>query len=112
MMSPFLTVFTPTYNRAYMLPILWDSLCKQTNKNFIWLIIDDGSNDNTLSLVNEWKKFSPFTIQYVSQKNSGKHVAVNKALEICNTPLVMCVDSDDKLTERAVETINCYYEND
>lgn len=111
-MNPFLTIFTPTYNRGYILPALWESLCKQTNKNFIWMIVDDGSNDNTLSLVNRWKGISPFMIQYVFQKNSGKHVAINRALEVCDTPLIMCVDSDDKLTECAVETIACYYEND
>lgn len=111
-MSPFLTIFTPTYNRGYILPVLWESLCKQTNKNFVWVIIDDGSNDNTLGLVNKWKKSSPFMIQYVFQENSGKHVAINRALEICDTPLIMCVDSDDKLTKCAVETIDHYYESD
>lgn len=103
-------IYTPTYNRAYILPVLWNFLCSQTNKNFVWLIVDDGSSDDTASLVKNGG--SPFKIQYVSQKNSGKHVATNKAIEFCNTPLFMVTDSNDKLTERAVDIIYRYYKDD
>lgn len=100
-----LTIFTPTYNRAYLLNVLYKSLCNQNNKNFIWLIIDDGSNDNTKELVNNWQKENIIEIVYFYQNNAGKHVAHNKAVELCNTDLFFCVDSDDILSNEAVEII-------
>ena len=109
MMSELLTIFTPTYNRAYLLKNLWKSLCEQKNKNFIWLIVDDGSTDGTHKLVEELKKNSSFKIQYAYQKNSGKHVAHNRAVLMCESPLFMCVDSDDILTPEAVNLIELYY---
>lgn len=108
----YLTIFTPTYNRAELLLDLYKSLCEQINKNFLWLIIDDGSSDNTKELVNKWKKENKIEIQYIYQKNSGKHVAHNKAVELCNTELFVCVDSDDILTNNAVEIIINYWKND
>lgn len=64
----YLTIFTPTYNRAELLLDLYKSLCEQINKNFLWLIIDDGSSDNTKELVNKWKKENKIEIQYIYQK--------------------------------------------
>ena len=100
-----LTIFTPTYNRAYTLPKLYESLAGQTNKNFIWLIVDDGSIDETKSLVSEWKKKKLIEIEYIFQSNGGKMRAHNLGVRHCNTDLFMCVDSDDFLKENAVEEI-------
>lgn len=107
-----LTIFTPTYNRAYCLPALYNSLQRQTNKNFIWLLIDDGSTDNTKDIVQGFTDSATFPITYVRQQNSGKHVAYNKAVELCSTELFFCVDSDDYLTDDAVESITKKYAKD
>lgn len=104
-MKSILTIFTPTYNRAYILPKLYESLIKQTNKNFIWLIVDDGSDDNTKGLVNKWIKESIINIEYIKQENQGKHIAHNTGVDNCKTELFFCVDSDDYLLENAVEDI-------
>ena len=72
-----ITVFTPTYNRGYTLENLFNSLLVQTNKNFEWLIVDDGSTDNTEDLVNRFKDVSSFKIRYIKKKNGGKHTAIN-----------------------------------
>lgn len=100
-----LTIFTPTYNRAYLLTNLYKSLCDQTIKNFKWLIIDDGSTDNTEEIVDTWKRHGEISILYYKQSNQGKHIAHNKAIEICDSELFFCVDSDDILTPNAVEII-------
>lgn len=78
MPNELITIFTPTYNRAYLLVNLWRSLYKQSNLNFIWLIVDDGSSDETRQMVSEWKTKAPFEIIYVYQVNGGKHAAHNK----------------------------------
>ncbi len=72
-----ITVFTPTYNRAYILGKLYESLVSQTNKNFIWLIVDDGSEDDTKELVDEFISENKIEIRYLYQQNRGKHVAHN-----------------------------------
>lgn len=107
-----LTIFTPTYNRAHLLPFLYKALCQQNNKNFIWLIIDDGSTDNTKDLIASWIKDNIINIKYLYQKNSGKHIAHNRAVEICDTDLFVCVDSDDILTNNAVDIILTYWHKD
>ena len=99
------TVFTPTYNRAYILPKLYDSLKKQTCKDFIWLIVDDGSEDNTKKLVDSWIEEKKIEIKYYYQDNSGKSQAYNLAILKCDTLLISCVDSDDYLDDDAVEEI-------
>lgn len=104
-----ITIFTPTYNRAYLLVNLWESLCRQSNLNFIWLIVDDGSTDETRQMINEWKTKAPFEITYVYQSNGGKHTAHNKGVDLCKTPLFMCVDSDDTLTANAIDLIYSYW---
>lgn len=100
-----LTVFTPTYNRAYCLGKCYESLVKQTCKDFIWLIIDDGSSDGTKELVESWKKENKIDIKYVWQKNMGMHGAHNTAYELIDTELNVCIDSDDNMPEQAVEKI-------
>src|SRR5690606_33371174 len=100
-----LTIYTPTYNRAYCLPQLYNSLNSQTLQDFIWLVIDDGSTDNTKELIDDWIKSSRFEIIYFRQQNEGKMEKVNFAHNFIFTELNMCVDSDDYLLDNAVEII-------
>lgn len=101
-----LTIFTPTYNRAYILHRCYESLCRQTNMNFNWIIVDDGSEDNTEDLVSQWISDGIIDITYIKQENQGKMMAHNVGAENCKTVLFMCLDSDDYLTDDAVEIIN------
>lgn len=99
-----LTVFTPTYNRAHTLPRLFESLKKQTNKDFEWLVINDGSTDSTNELFENWSKADHgFKINYITVENGGKNRAINRALKLAKGRYFMIVDSDDLLTEDAVE---------
>lgn len=111
-----ITLFTPSYNRCSNLKKLYESLCKQTDKNFIWYIIDDGSNDNTAEYVDKIKKENIIEIMFQSKNNEGKHSTFNILFDTCKTDYFMCVDSDDYLLDNAVEIINdkllSYFEND
>lgn len=101
-----LTIFTPAYNRAHTLPRTYKSLLEQKYKNFIWLIVDDGSNDDTEDLVHQWQsQNSGFEIRYIYKKNGGMHTAHNVAYDNIDTELNMCIDSDDCLANGAVEKI-------
>ena len=93
-----LTVFTPAYNRAHTLPRTYESLCKQSRKDFVWLIVDDGSRDNTRELVEEWqRRDNGFKIRYIYKENGGMHTAHNEAYRNIDTVLNVCIDSDDFL---------------
>lgn len=100
-----LTVFTPTYNRAHLLPRLYESLKKQTSKDFIWMIIDDGSTDGTERLVKQWQRENIIEIQYLYKKNEGMHSGHNVAYENILTPFNVCIDSDDYMPPNAVKII-------
>lgn len=101
-----ITVFTPTYNRAYCLHKCYESMKRQTSKDFEWLIIDDGSSDGTDELVKGWmKEEKSFPIRYIYKKNGGMHTAYNVAYENIDTELAMNIDSDDYLTDTAIEDI-------
>lgn len=100
-----ITVFTPTYNRGYLLDKLYDSLLKQTNTDFEWLIIDDGSNDNTSNIINKFIDDDKIRIRYFYQENGGKHRAINKGLDIAEGELFFIVDSDDTLIPTAIELV-------
>ena len=101
-----LTVFTPAYNRAHTLPRTYESLRTQDCKDFIWLIIDDGSSDNTKELVKSWQsKENGFDIQYIYKENGGMHTAHNTAYENIHTELNVCIDSDDRMAPGAVGKI-------
>lgn len=107
----FLTIFTPAYNRAHTLPRTYESLCAQDCKDFIWLIVDDGSTDNTSKLVKEWKgKENGFEIQYIYKENGGMHTAHNTAYENIHTELNVCIDSDDRMPLGAVGKIKKTWE--
>lgn len=99
------TVFTPTYNRKNTLPCLYESLRRQTNKDFEWLVVDDGSTDGTESLFTDWMKECDFPIHYVKQTNGGKHRAVNHGVNLANGKYFFIVDSDDYLCSDAIEWI-------
>ncbi|MCM3568213.1 glycosyltransferase family 2 protein [Neobacillus mesonae] len=100
-----LTIFTPTYNRAYCLHKCYESLKKQTCKDFVWLIIDDGSTDNTKGLVQKWINESIIEIIYHYQENQGMHGAHNTAYQLIETELNVCIDSDDYMPIQAVAKI-------
>lgn len=101
-----LTVFTPAYNRAHTLPRTYESLCRQSCKDFIWLVVDDGSTDGTAALIKQWQQCdNGFDIEYICKENGGMHTAHNTAYENIKTELNVCIDSDDCLADGAVEKI-------
>ena len=103
---PTLTIFTPAYNRAHTLPRTYASLLAQKSRDFVWLIIDDGSTDGTEDLVRGWMNSdNGFEIRYIRKENGGMHTAHNTAYENIDTELNVCIDSDDALAENAVEII-------
>lgn len=104
------TVLTPAYNRAYIINRLYESLKTQTYKNFEWLIIDDGSTDNTKELVNKFIEDNVISIRYVFQSNGGKHRALNKGISMINNEITFIVDTDDYLLDNAIEEITKMYE--
>ena len=110
-MEKLLTIFTPAYNRGYTIHKTYESLKRQTNKNFKWLIIDDGSTDNTRELIEKWiKEDNKFEISYIYKKNGGMHSAHNTAYENIDTELNVCIDSDDYMPDDAVEKILSFWE--
>lgn len=135
-----ITVFTPAYNRAHLLPKVYESLCKQTFRDFEWLIVDDGSKDDTKNLIDKLSVFSfqlsdedtdglknsklgtdstlytlhsklkPFPIRYYYQENGGKHRAINHGVREAQGELFLILDSDDTLPPNSLELINHYYQ--
>src|SRR5690606_25281632 len=105
-----LTVFTPTYNRAYTLHKCYESLLRQTNKNFEWLVVDDGSTDDTRELVYKWIDENKIKIRYLYQENQGVSKAHETAIYNINTELNICIDSDDYMPDDAVEIILAFWE--
>ena len=89
-----ITIFTPAYNRAYTIHKCYESLKRQTSKNFKWLVVDDGSTDNTRELILKWKEEADFEINYIYKKNGGMHTAHNTAYENIDTELNVCIDSE------------------
>lgn len=101
-----ITVFTPAYNRADLLPRCYESMRKQTNQNFVWMVIDDGSTDNTMELLKLWEKEDhDFEFQYYHKENGGLHTAYNEAIAHVETELCCCIDSDDFMPDNAIEII-------
>jgi glycosyltransferase involved in cell wall biosynthesis len=110
---PIITVFTPTYNRCKLLTRAYHACQKQTCKDFIWLIVDDGSTDHTEETVHAWQDESnAFEIRYIKKANQGVHSAYNTAIMNTDTELLMAVDSDDYMPEDSVETaVNFWKQN-
>lgn len=107
MKSSNITIFTPTYNRKDLIERLYQSLLQQTQKNFEWLVVDDGSTDDTEKIFEQLlSEQKPFSIRYIKQENGGKHRAINNGIKKASGELFFIVDSDDYLTENAVEKIN------
>lgn len=103
---PFLTILTPTYNRAYIIHVLYESLCRQSLKDFEWLVVDDGSTDNIDELLGKFQADRKIEIRYIKQANGGKHTAINRAVREAKGEFFFIVDSDDYLTDDAVEWIH------
>lgn len=99
-----ITVLTPTFNRGG-LQSLWDSLQKQTVKDFEWLVVDDGSSDGTKNLITQLQEKSDFPVRYIYKNNGGKHTALNVGIQTICSELIFIVDSDDCVTDDAVESI-------
>ncbi|KMY51892.1 glycosyltransferase family 2 protein [Peribacillus loiseleuriae] len=108
-MKPTLTVFTPAFNRAYTLHLCYESLKRQTWTDFMWLIIDDGSEDHTKELVEGWISEGQIPIRYHYQENQGMHGAHNTAYGLIDTELNVCIDSDDYMADDAVEKIVSFW---
>lgn len=109
MTKNFLTVFTPTFNRKVLLTRLYEKLCQQTCREFCWLIVDDGSSDNTGELVKKWIQEAKIEISYYYKSNHGLSSGYNCAIEHLQTELAVCVDSDDYLEPDVVEKIKNYW---
>lgn len=106
-----ITVFTPSYNRASLLPRCYESMKKQTRKDFVWMIIDDGSTDGTRELVRSWmNQKNEFEIQYYYKENGGLYTAYNEAISHIQTELCVCIDSDDFMPDNAIEKILEFWE--
>lgn len=101
--GPLFTIFTPTYNRAHLLPRLFESLSRQTCDDFEWIVVDDGSTDETPSLIAKWGGSSPFSTRYFRQENSGKHVAINRGTSMAVGEFLLILDSDDWLPPDTLE---------
>ena len=106
MKKPKITIFTPTYNRAYILPKLYKSLQAQACQDFEWFVIDDGSTDETEKLIHKWQeKNNLFPITYIKVKNGGKHRAINCGVKLTKSPFFFMLDSDDQLAPDAISNI-------
>ncbi len=104
------TVFTPAYNRAHTLHRVYDSLCRQSYRDFEWLVIDDGSTDNTEALMREWSNKANFSVRYYRQENRGKHYAFNRAVEKATGEFLLVLDSDDACVPETLQKFLNYWE--
>lgn len=103
------TVFTPVFNRRDTIHRVYDSLIQQTYKNFEWIVIDDGSTDNVIELLNDYRDKAPFPVTVLQQKNMGKHVAWNRAVKMAKGELFVPADSDDAFIPSTLETFRKYW---
>jgi glycosyltransferase involved in cell wall biosynthesis len=103
---PFVTVLTATYNRAHTLPRVYESLCKQAFLDFEWLVVDDGSSDSTKKLIEGYATQASFPIRYFYKPNGGRHTALNYALDKIASDYVINIDSDDALTDNALQLVH------
>ncbi len=108
-MEMLFSVFTPTYNRASTIGRTYEHLCKQTYRDFEWLIVDDGSTDETESLIQQWIKEDKIRIVYIKQPNGGKHRAFNRGVKEARGKIFICLDSDDYYEDDALTVLASYY---
>lgn len=108
-MTPRFTIFTPTYNRAHTLPKVYASIQAQTFRDFEWLVVDDGSSDNTQELVERWKQEANFPIHYVYQPNGHKKTAINTGVREAQGELFLILDSDDEMLPNSLKIFNDYW---
>lgn len=111
MIIPIFTVFTATYNRAYALPRVYESLRAQIYRNFEWVVVDDGSIDGTNELVKKWQKEAEFPIHYLWQPNRGKHVALNRGVQEARGEFFLALDSDDACVPEALERFKFHWDS-
>jgi len=104
------TVFTPSYNRARTLPRVYESLRLQTFRDFEWLVVDDGSTDDTGPLIQKWQAEADFPIRYVYQPNQGKPAAFNRGVQEAQGELFLTVDSDDAFVPEALERFKHHWD--
>jgi glycosyltransferase involved in cell wall biosynthesis len=103
MKPPTISVFVPTYNRAHLLGRVFESLKAQSFQDFEWVIVDDGSRDNSAELVEAWQQSAPFVIQYLRKANGGKHTAINPGVDMARGEFMVILDSDDWLAPNALQ---------
>ena len=103
-----ITVFTPAYNRAYKLSELYESLCRQTYRDFEWLVVDDGSTDETKDLLRRFEADGRVVLRHVRQENGGKHRAINRGVRLAQGEWFFIVDSDDSLPPDSLELVAHY----
>jgi glycosyltransferase involved in cell wall biosynthesis len=108
--KPFFTIYTATYNREKLLPRAYESVKKQTFRDFEWLILDDGSTDGTAELVKKWQAEADFPIIYEWQNNGGKHIALNAIIETFNGEFVVSLDSDDEMVPETLERFKYHWD--
>ena len=111
MNKPLFTVFTPTFNRVHTLPRVYESLKAQTYRSFEWIIVDDGSTDNTYEVVKKWKQEADFPISYFRQHNRGKHVAFNRGVQEAYGEFFLTLDSDDACVPEALERFKYHWDS-
>lgn len=102
------TVFTPSFNRGNKLKNIYKSLLNQTYQDFEWLIVDDGSTDNTKDIIETWRNERKLQIRYFYRDNGGKHRAFNQAIKEAKGEWLICLDSDDIYTTNALEILHRY----
>jgi glycosyltransferase involved in cell wall biosynthesis len=105
------TVFTATFNRAHTLHRVYTSLAQQTYLDFEWLVVDDGSTDNTSKLIDDWMVEASFPIRYFQQENRGKHIAFNRGVELAEGELLLVLDSDDGCVPQALERLKHHWDH-
>lgn len=106
-----ITIFTPAYNRKKELSVLYNSLLLQDYNDFEWVIVDDGSVDDTENLILDLKNENKMNIVYFKQENKGKSKAVNQGIKLAKGDLFLCIDSDDYFLPNVLSMINKEYEN-
>lgn len=111
MSNKLITVFTPTYNRAHTLKRTYESLCRQTCDDFEWLIVDDGSTDETENIVKSWILENKIPLRYIKKENGGLFTGYNCAIENIFTELNVCIDSDDWMPNDAITHIKSTWES-